>query len=383
MPPTPQNTSQPGPGNSPPVATPQAPGPLWKSRLRRAWPFIRFAIGLGLAALALSALTSQRGELSGATSYLNRVDWIWAALAVLVEILSLVALAVVQRLLLASGNVRVGLGWITSLTVAVMAITNSLPAGSVIATVFSFRQYRRKGADDALAAWTVVASFIVLGVSLAIIAAVGVGLAGADGASLDLVSVTVVVLVVTLAIGAVFVQKRALVRVVSATVHGCRRLTGWPRGEVADHIDRIISRLTVVSLSPRQMLVVTLWSLASWLLDCLCLSMAFLAVHTPIPWHGLLLAYGAGQLAANLPITPGGLGVVEGSLTIALVAYGGAETSTVAAVLLYRIISFWGELPVGWAAWAWLTWRGRSPFAAMSAALESGSGETGAVEVVG
>ena len=41
------------------------------------------------------------------------------------------------------------------------------------------------------------------------------------------------------------------------------------------------------------------------------------------------------QLAANLPITPGGLGVVEGSLTIALVAYGGGRDSTVAAVLLY------------------------------------------------
>ncbi len=80
--------------------------------------------------------------------------------------------------------------------------------------------------------------------------------------------------------------------------------------------------------------------------------MAFLAVGSPVPWRGLLLAYGAGQLAANLPITPGGLGVVEGSLTIALVAYGGAQTSTVAAVLLYRIISFWASLPVGWVSWA-------------------------------
>ena len=36
---------------------------------------------------------------------------------------------------------------------------------------------------------------------------------------------------------------------------------------------------------------------------------------------------------------------------IALVAYGGGETSTVAAVLLYRIISFWAFLPVGWLVW--------------------------------
>jgi uncharacterized protein (TIRG00374 family) len=73
-----------------------------------------------------------------------------------------------------------------------------------------------------------------------------------------------------------------------------------------------------------------------------------------VPWRGLLLAYGAGQLAANLPVTPGGLGVVEGSLTIALVAYGGGEVSTVAAVLLYRIMSFWVLLPVGYAAWGGL-----------------------------
>ena len=61
--------------------------------------------------------------------------------------------------------------------------------------------------------------------------------------------------------------------------------------------------------------------------------MMFLAIHAPIPWKGLLLAYGAGQLAATLPITPGGLGVVEGSITVALVAFGGAETSTAYAVL--------------------------------------------------
>jgi hypothetical protein len=73
-----------------------------------------------------------------------------------------------------------------------------------------------------------------------------------------------------------------------------------------------------------------------------------------VPWRGLLLAYGAGQLAANLPITPGGLVVVEGSLQIALTAFGGSALTTVSAVLLYRIISFWGFLPVGWSAWAGL-----------------------------
>ncbi len=99
--------------------------------------------------------------------------------------------------------------------------------------------------------------------------------------------------------------------------------------------------------------------MGNWAADCACLALAFLAVGAGVPWRGLLLAYGAGQLASILPITPGGLGVVEGSLTIALVTFGGAEASTVAAVLVYRLISFWLALPVGWGAWGTLTLVGR------------------------
>jgi uncharacterized protein (TIRG00374 family) len=80
--------------------------------------------------------------------------------------------------------------------------------------------------------------------------------------------------------------------------------------------------------------------------------MMFQAVHAAVPWKGLLLAYGAGQLAANLPITPGGLGAVEGSITFALVLFGGGHNSTLSAVLIYRFISFWLILPIGWGAWA-------------------------------
>jgi len=36
---------------------------------------------------------------------------------------------------------------------------------------------------------------------------------------------------------------------------------------------------------------------------------------------------------------------------VALVAYGMPASTAVAAVLLYRIISFWILVPIGWAAW--------------------------------
>ena len=347
------------------------PATAWRAafrRLRGAWPWLRYIVGLALAALAAWALLGRRGELSGATSYLAGTRWDWALVAATLELASIVAFAIVQEELLAAGDVKVTPRWITGVTLAATAIANSMPAGPLVSSVFAFRQYRRRGADEALAGWTLVAVFVAASVSLSLVAAAGVGIAGAEGASLDLVGVTVGVLIVTVVLGVVFVNHRALDWLIEAALRATRRLVHWPRGNLGDHVDHIVTRIESVRLGPAKVLRVMAWALLNWILDCGCLAVCFLAVGVGIPWHGLLLAYGAGQLAVNLPITPGGLGVVEGSLTIALVAFGGAETSTVAAVLLYRIMSFWGELPVGWGTWAAFTWQGRREAASASAA---------------
>jgi hypothetical protein len=102
------------------------------------------------------------------------------------------------------------------------------------------------------------------------------------------------------------------------------------------------------------------WAVGNWVFDCACLAFAFTAVRAPVPWAGLLLAYGIGQLAAIIPVSPGGLGLVEGSLAVALVTYGGEPAApVVAAILVYRALSFWLPLPTGWAAWAVIALRER------------------------
>jgi uncharacterized protein (TIRG00374 family) len=137
--------------------------------------------------------------------------------------------------------------------------------------------------------------------------------------------------------------------VVSGAIKSARAITGRPRGDTAETIGRIMDWVAAIRLRPSEISRVVLWGSGNWLLDCTCFAMMFPAVGAPVPWKGLLLAYGAGQLAATLPITPGGLGAVEGSLTFALVAFGGAQSTTVEAVLIYRIISFWLILVIGWA----------------------------------
>ena len=66
-----------------------------------------------------------------------------------------------------------------------------------------------------------------------------------------------------------------------------------------------------------------------------------------VSWREALAAFAFVRLLSALPITPGGLGVVELGLAAALVAAGGDEALVVAAVLIYRLLTFVLPIPVG------------------------------------
>lgn len=343
--------------SGPPKDTGSGPIPterVARSGFRRAWPTVRFVLGIGAAALVLWVLSSHTDELYGAASIFDHLRWAWLVPAVLVEGASYLSLARVQQRLLATGGVEAPLRTLTVITLATQAIINSLPGGGAVATVYGFRWFRRLGANDSLAVWSLIATVVVGVISLALVAAAGLALAADDGASLDLVPVTIGVLLVTVALGALFLYQRPQRAVASWLFRVSRRFTGRPLGAAEARVARFLTQASAYRPSRRDIGSVLGWGVGNWMFDCACFAFSFLAIGAGIPWKGLLLSYGAGQLAANLPITPGGLGVVEGSITIALVAFGGNRVSTVEAVLIYRILSFWSELVVGWAAAGWL-----------------------------
>jgi uncharacterized membrane protein YbhN (UPF0104 family) len=312
-------------------------------------------LGLGLAGLALWLVAGQRDELSGASADLAHLRWWWLAVAVVAEVASYGAFARMQWLLLRSGGVRASAPRILGMSLASNAMQNSLPAGAAFAAAFVFRQYRRLGADEVLAGWALVAGVALSFMTISALAGVGLVVAFGTGSALDLVQAIsgTVAFAALLLLG--WTRRSWILRQGVPLLRLSKRLLGRPRGDVEGLVASVRDRLAAVTPSLGVWAGAAIGAAGNWLLDLGCLGAAFVAVGAAPPWRGLLLAYAAGQLAALLPITPGGLGVVEGSLTVALVAFGGAEASSVAAVLVYRLISFWGELPVGWLATAAIT----------------------------
>ena len=69
-----------------------------------------------------------------------------------------------------------------------------------------------------------------------------------------------------------------------------------------------------------------------------------------MPWHALLLAYGAGAAVGSTGLTPGGFGLVELTVAAALTAGGLPASGALAAVLTYRLVNFWLVNGIGWLA---------------------------------
>jgi uncharacterized protein (TIRG00374 family) len=84
-----------------------------------------------------------------------------------------------------------------------------------------------------------------------------------------------------------------------------------------------------------------------WLFDWLTLMTALAAVGQHPKPSLVLLAFCAAQLLAQIPVTPGGLGVVEAGLTGTLALIGVPAAAAAVATLAYRLVSYWLALPAG------------------------------------
>jgi hypothetical protein len=60
------------------------------------------------------------------------------------------------------------------------------------------------------------------------------------------------------------------------------------------------------------------------------------------------------QIVRQIPLTPGGIGVIELSLLAGLVSAGAGEAAAAATVLVYRLLSCWLIIPVGLLCWTLL-----------------------------
>lgn len=309
-----------------------------RKRHPRGWRAAKIVTALVLVGIAVRVIADTSGELRSAVEALGHVRLAWVAAAVVTEVLSYVTYGAAQQVLLRSAGQRVGILPLTGVSVVGQAASNCLPGGLAVSAVVMYRQLRRRGVPDALTGWVLLLAALLYGTALATLTVIGVQIAGATNPVPGLRAFSVAVVAV-------------LLIAVAGLWLGRDRVARWRLVTRSDTLRGLAGRLTEVRMSPVAAVTAFVLLMLCWATDALALLISYAAVDVHPPLQGLLLAYCAGQLAASFPITPGGLGIAEGSLTVALVAFGGAKIGTLAAVLLYRLVAFWAIIPSGGAAY--------------------------------
>ncbi len=139
---------------------------------------------------------------------------------------------------------------------------------------------------------------------------------------------------------------------------GQRHADGWLR-KVADHVpflsadkvsallQQLADRLTILFSNRNLLTRALLWATANWLLDAGCLWVILIAFGKTVMPIDLLVAYGLANILAAIPLTPGGLGVVELTLSGALAGFGVPASIAYLSVIAWRLVNFWLPIPLG------------------------------------
>ncbi|HVT66314.1 MAG TPA: YbhN family protein [Trebonia sp.] len=324
----------------------------WPPRLRRLYKPARFGVLLFIVALVIEYLVVP--ELVGASKdlyLLGRISVWWVGAGAVLEGVSLFCYAVLTRVLLPPGP-KPGLWTLFRIDLAAAAVAHVIPAGTLGTAALGFKLFTSEGisGNDAtvMMAAKGIGSTVVLNVLLWISLVVTIALAGFQPiyGTVAIIGIVVFGLVGALVVGVVRGAGLAS-RLLRAGADKIPFLSG-------ERVERAVldaaHSFSLLARDKRVMAWSLLWATLNWVLDAAslwCFVAAFGHLVNPVE---LFAAYGIANVAGALPITPGGLGVVDSITPLLLVGFGVTRSVATLGVLGWRMVNFWLPIPTGAAA---------------------------------
>jgi uncharacterized membrane protein YbhN (UPF0104 family) len=314
---------------------------------------LRFALGVALAAVVFAEIVPRIASYGSVAHQLGTVSAPWIAALTVGSLLDIVTTALPWQAVLPRLSFLAALAF----TQASTALTTLLPGGAPLGMALSFAFLRRLRIDRGAAAFAVAVTGIWSQVMILVYPLVGAILVFATG---QLSSTTAAIAGVSAAGGAVIVG----LTVAALRSPGAARWLGDAAARVGAWFARLFHRAppgwsgeALVTLRAERLVLLrrrwvrlTLATLANQLTAYLVFEFSLRAVGVSVaivPPSEAFLAWAIGRVISSLPLTPGGIGVVELGMIGTLVGFGASGAHVVAAVLLYRGVIVLPTLVIG------------------------------------
>jgi uncharacterized membrane protein YbhN (UPF0104 family) len=319
------------------------PRPAWRgladiARSRATATILWLALGAGVLVFVLP----QAELLADAVEHISAGEPVWLITA---------GLLVVARYILSAASLRLALGRPLPLGPAILVQVSSsfvgrLPPEGLGWLLLNQRFLERSGIPRSLAATAIGTKVLAGALSRAVVmAAVALALGSRAGLAISID-------VPWPAVGAGGAGVLALLFVLRSRVSMAASRILVPAAAA-------VRQLAALSRDPARAAALLLASAGLPLSYSLALAATVLAFGGSVPVADVIAVYLAGTAVASLSPTPGNLGAIELALTAGLSAVGVPAPEALAAVLVFRLLTFWLPLLPGFVAFRYLQHDGR------------------------
>ncbi len=293
-------------------------------------------------------------ELVGASKNLHLLSQLnigWLIAGIGLEAAAIVSYAMLTRTLLPEGGP--GLFKLVRIVLATTAVAHVIPGGAAGGAGVGYRLLTSNGVEGADAGFAMateaIGSAVVLNVLLWLALLISIPLAGLHPIYV------VAALVGLLALFGATSLAYALTRGGEVAVRVVRSVGRRIPRVGADRMERLVRQVgdSVVHLAQDRAVLkqALVWAGLNWLFDAASLWSFVTAFGHLVDPIELFAAYGIANVLGAIPITPGGLGVIEASAATLLVSFGVTRNVATLAVLGWRLVNFWLPIPIGGVAY--------------------------------
>jgi len=228
------------------------------------------------------------------------------------------------------------------------ALSNLVPGGNAAGSALGFRLMTLsgiKGPDAGFALATAgIGSAVVLNLILWIGLMISIPRRGVNPlyASAALAGVVIMIIAVGLALGVIHGRGTAerIIRWIATKLH--------VNGDKATDVLRQVGTRMEELFEDKQLLKRTvIWAAAHWMTGAVSLWVFLRAFGTSLEFDALIVVFGLANVMAVIPLTPGGLGVVDATYVATLVGFSVSRHDAVLGVAAFRIAQLWLPILVG------------------------------------
>ena len=324
--------------------------PTWR---RRVWDSVRrIAFGLITLLLVEYLVLPQLAGARKSLHLLSKVNIGYLAAGLALEAGAIVAYAQLTRSVLPRPS-RPSRWRILRIDLTTLAVSHLVPGGSAAGASLGYRlltDAQVSGPDAGFALATQgIGSAVVLNVLLWLGLLVSIPVSGFN--ALYGTAAIVGALLLGAFAGLVLLLTRGEDRAASILHALACKVPFLDENVVERIVRRLADRLEELAADRQLLLRGVGWAAANWVLDMASLWVFLAAFGHRVNPVSLVVAFGLANVLAAIPITPGGLGVVEAVLTSTLVGFGTPSGIAILGVISYRLVNFWLPIPVGAAAY--------------------------------